>query len=75
MVRGERETRERGETRKKDCYLRPLAINCFLDSCGQREKFKGERENTKPFPLYPAPFPDLCKKSLVYLVPLICLIP
>jgi hypothetical protein len=34
-----------------------------LDSCGQREKVKGERENTKAFPLSRSPFPDLCKKS------------
>jgi len=45
--------------------IRPLAINCFLHSCGKREKVKGERENTKPFPLSPSPFPDFCKKSIV----------
>jgi len=27
--------------------------------------FIGERENTKPFPLSPSPFPDFCKKSIV----------
>jgi len=32
---------------------------------GKREKVKGERENTKPFPFPPSPFPDFCKKSNV----------
>ncbi|MBD2411919.1 hypothetical protein H6H01_14450 [Nostoc calcicola FACHB-3891] len=43
--------------------IRPLAKVLFARG-GKREKVKGERENTKPFPLSPSPFPDLCKKSI-----------
>ncbi|BAY80185.1 ATP-dependent Clp protease adaptor protein ClpS (plasmid) [Nostoc linckia NIES-25] len=44
---------------------RPLAKVLFARG-GKREKVKGERQNTKPFPLSPSPFPDFCKKSNVY---------
>ncbi|BAY98581.1 WD-40 repeat-containing protein [Tolypothrix tenuis PCC 7101] len=32
---------------------------------GEREKVKGEGENTKPFPLYPSPFPEFGNNSNV----------
>ncbi len=38
----------------KSAYNRPLAINCFLDSCGQRDTSllgKGKIPNLSPFPL------------------------
>jgi hypothetical protein len=39
--------------------MRPLAKSTFAKD-GKRE-----RENTKPFPLSPYPFPDFYKKSTV----------
>ncbi|BAY78193.1 hypothetical protein NIES25_46640 [Nostoc linckia NIES-25] len=44
--------------------IRPLAKVLFA-LLGKREKAKGERDNTEPFPLPLSPFPDLCKKSIV----------
>ncbi len=41
-----------------------LLQKCFLDSCGQREKVKGERENTKPFPLFPTYARNLMCRNL-----------
>ncbi len=50
-------------------------VSCKSAFCKRWEKVKGEGENTKPFPLSPAPypllatppspFPDFCKKSIV----------
>ncbi len=37
----------------------------FLHSCGKKE-------NTKPFPLFPSPVPDFCKKSGVHTSLLTC---
>ncbi len=69
MVRGERETRERGETRKKDCYLRPLACIAFwtlvvkgIHVNGSTSSPTGERENTK----HASPFPCPLSPATVY---------
>lgn len=49
----------------EDEYATALAAAALSKSVdGQREKVKGERENTKPFPLPPSPFPDFCKKFM-----------
>ncbi|MBD2214937.1 hypothetical protein H6G27_34605, partial [Nostoc linckia FACHB-104] len=49
----------------------PAVININLTKAlfagdGEREKVKGEGENTKPFPLTPSPFPEFYKEAGLY---------
>ncbi len=48
----------------KTTHTLDLLQKCFLQDMEKGVHVKGERENTKLFPLSPYPFPDLCKKSI-----------
>ncbi|MBD2340744.1 hypothetical protein H6G64_27635, partial [Calothrix sp. FACHB-156] len=55
----------------------PAVININLTKAlfagdGEREKVKGEGENTKPFPLHPSPFPEFYKEAGLYRFILAC---
>ncbi|YAG16497.1 hypothetical protein NSTC745_05873 [Nostoc sp. DSM 114161] len=51
-----------------DPYLLDLLQSiAFCTLVGKGMHVKGERENTKPFPLSPSPFPNFYKKSILYM--------
>ncbi len=50
-------------------FLVSAAHGVREQKCCLQEMEKGERENIKPFPLSPYPFPDLCKKYIMPLSP------